>query len=261
MTRVSPNLRLSTASSTIMGNAPPRLGVSYETLTRLLQRRRKNAFTSLGKQEHGLRRRRTAALYSKSAIMHSRHLREVSKKIVYDRLQPELEAVALACGKADGLDLSYRICTDYLSSFIFGYSNGTDYLSQHQTEIDRWRMHYENSAPHASFYPQETPGLYTLFKKASIELLPKSSLASKEFLEDWVTGMATNADQATGRESIRDSALASADEPVVYLAAKKAVMADSPELSEEEMQKEVLSEMFDHICMKCHSRSMRYTPL
>ena len=210
--------------------------------------RRQNAFTSLGKREHGLRRRRTAALYSKSSIMQSRHLQEVTNRIIHDRLRPELEALAQVHGKADGLNLSYRICADYLSSFVFGYSNGTDYLSEHKAEIDMWRVHYENSAPHESVYPQEMPSLYKLLKRASIDLLPERYTAAKDFLTDWVTGMASKADQAVDRERNLDLSSTRADEPVVYMAAKEAVKNDSPELSEEEAQKEVLSEMFDHVC-------------
>ncbi len=196
-----------------------------------------------------MRRRRTAALYSKSALRQSQHLYHVTNKIIYDRLLPRLHLAAQGTNGIDGLELSYCICSDYLSSFLFGYSNGTDFLSQPRSAIDAWRRHYENYAMcHEAFFVQELPWLYKMMKKVSVDLLPTRYADSRVFLEQWMAGMALKADNATDQARRAGLPLEGADEPVVYEMARAAVERDSPHLSKEAKRQEVASEMFDHIC-------------
>lgn len=180
--------------------------------------------------------------------MQSQHLRGITRSITYDRLLPKLNSVAQGNGRIDGLDLSYCICVDYLSSFIFGYSNGTNYLSQPKSAIDVWRFHYENLMCQESFFVQETPSLYKLLRYISIDLLPRKYTESADFLGRWMSDMASKADRATDRKRSTGLPLALEDEPVVYDMAKEAVRKDSPHLSEGDQRKQVASEMFDHIC-------------
>ncbi|THD00200.1 hypothetical protein EYZ11_000391 [Aspergillus tanneri] len=165
-----------------------------------------NAFTSLDRSEHGIRRRRTAALYSKSALMQSKHLREVTDCIIYERLLPRLEALLAGCGtgRLDGLDLSYRICADYLSSFLFGYCNSTSFLSfssngkaklNRDDPLELWRFHYENMSCREAFFVQEMPGLYRLLKALRTNLLPRQYSEGTRFLENWMSAMTEKADR------------------------------------------------------------------
>ncbi|OAQ60249.2 cytochrome P450 [Pochonia chlamydosporia 170] len=213
--------------------------------------RRRNAFTSLNRREHGSRRRRTAALYSKTALLQSEHLQQVTSKILHERLVPRLEQAAKKSLPIDGLDLSYCICADYLSAFMFGYCNASQYLLLPRAAMDTWREHYENSMCHETFFVQETPLLYGILKKLSIDLLPKKYACSKLFLEDWVENLSTKADTTIAATKKSDAsgqpAVAVQDEPVVYAKAKQMVENDSPQLSSHEKRLEVASEMFDHI--------------
>lgn len=209
--------------------------------------RRRNAFTSLERTEHGLRRRRTAALYSKSALLQSEHLLDVTNRVLYGRLLPMLHKAAQEDSTIDGLDLSYSICADFLSSFIFGYSSGTNYLCQPKSAIADWRAHYENTMCHEMFFVQEMPRLYKLMSALGIDLLPSSYTKSKEFLENWMSDMASKADAAIDQKRKAGLQLSFADEPIVYETASAAVEKDSPHLSEQDKREEVSSEMFDHI--------------
>lgn len=217
-------------------------------LTMWLSWRRRNAFTSLEREEHGFRRRRTATLYSKSSLLQSEHLLEVTNKIIHDRLLPMLNKAARDGNDIDGLDLSYCICSDFLSSFIFGYSNGTDYLCQPKSAIARWRAHYENTMCHETFFIQEMPLLYKLLKSFGVDMLPASYAKSKRFLEKWLSDMASKADAAIDQKRQSNLQLSLADDPVVYEIARAAVEKDSPHLGEQAKREEVASEMFDHIC-------------
>lgn len=210
--------------------------------------RHRNAFTSLERNEHGLRRRRTAALYSKSALLQSQHLHHVTDRILYERLLPKLNEASQGSAEIDGLELSYSICSDCLSSFLFGYSNGTEFLSQSQSTIAAWRLNYEKSMCHESFFVQEMPYFYNLLKNSAFNLLPRSYSKSKKALEDWLSDMASKADRTIDEKYRSGLPLAPADEPVIYETAKTAVEKDSPHLDNDAKRNEVLSEMFDHVC-------------
>ncbi|KAJ6090442.1 hypothetical protein N7486_009257 [Penicillium sp. IBT 16267x] len=219
--------------------------------------RTRNAFTSLDRSEHGIRRRRTAALYSKSALMQSKHLREVTDCIIYERLFPRLESLLVSCGtgRIDGLDLSYRICADYLSSFLFGSCNSTNFLSflsngkaeLNNDPLELWRFHYENMSCLEAFFVQEMPGLYKLFKALGTNLLPRKYSEGIEYMENWMSAMTDKADHTITLKQNKGLNLEAKDEPVVYETAKEAVKKDSPHLSLEAQKMQVQSEMFDHV--------------
>lgn len=225
---------------------------SNESLTQWLTQvkicRHQNTFTSLERSEHGIRRKRTAAIYSKSALMTSRHLKNVTRNILYDRLLPRLNEHAMGGVQIDGLDLSYCICSDYLSSFLFGDSNGTNYLSHPYPAITVWRQHYENSMCHESFFVQELPILYKLVKRLGFDLLPGEYRESRKFLEEWMSDMVSSADRPADDSKRSGKRTRFTDQPTVYEVTKAAVEADSPHLRDETKRKEIASEMFDHIC-------------
>jgi hypothetical protein len=191
--------------------------------------------------------------------MQSKHLCEVTDCIVYERLLPRLEVLLAGCGtgRLDGLDLSYRICADYLSSFLFGYCNGTNFLSfpsNGKAELNRddslelWRFHYENLSCREAFFVQEMPGLYRLLKALRTNLLPRQYSEATEFLENWMSAMTDKADRTITLKQSKGLTLEAKDEPVVYEAAKEAVKKDSPHLSLEAQRMQIESEMFDHVC-------------
>ncbi|CAG8181721.1 unnamed protein product [Penicillium salamii] len=221
--------------------------------------RARNAFTSLDRAEHGIHRRRTATLYSKSALMQSKHLCEVTDCIIYERLFPRLESLLVNCGtgRLDGLDLSYRICVDYLSSFLFGCCNSTNFLSflsdgkaeLKNDPLELWRFNYENMSCQESFFVQEMPGLYKLFRALGTNLLPRRYSEGTKYLENWMSAMADKADHTITLKPSKGLDLEAKDDPVVYETAKEAVKKDSPHLSLEAQKMQVQSEMFDHICL------------
>jgi hypothetical protein len=193
--------------------------------------------------------------------MHSKHLSEVTECIIYDRLLPRLEKIVAGSGgtgRLDALDLSYRICTDHLTSFLFGHCNGTNFLTcppkdkaefiDRDDPLELWRLHYENLACHESFFVQEMSGLYKVLKSFGIDLLPKRYFEATEYLQHWMSAMVRKADCTIASKKSKGMFLGAKDEPVIYEAVKEAVKKDSPHLSLEAQQREVKSEMFDHVC-------------
>jgi hypothetical protein len=197
--------------------------------------------------------------------MQSQHMREVTDRIIYDKLLSKLELFTAECGsgRVDGLDLSYRMCADYLSSFLFGDCNGTNFLEHlsrgkakpdSEDSLETWRFHYENLSCRETFFVQEMPRLYRLSKALGINLLPRPYFEATEYLENWMSAMTDKADRTIAMK--QSEVLQAKDEPVIYEAAKEAVKKDSPHLSLEAQQLQVQSEMFDHICKI--SRSICY---
>jgi hypothetical protein len=187
-------------------------------------------------------------LYSRSSLLKSQHMHQVTRIIMHDRVVPYIASAAGQGVIMDGLDLSYCLCSDYLSAFLFGLCNGSRYLLGSRDHIGEWRLHYENNSCHESFFPQEMPLVNDILRRVGIDTLPKSYTTSKQFLEDWMTEMTLKADHTEENHRLtKDPALAE-DQPVVYSAVKAAVEKDSPHLTVDGKRLEVASEMFDHIC-------------
>lgn len=195
-----------------------------------------------------MRRRRTAGLYSKASLLGSHHMYHVSHTIMHTRLLPRLKRAAEGNAEVDALELVYCLCADYLSSFLFGLCNGTDFLSEDKGAIDEWRVHYENLSCRETFFRQELPGLFKACSRLGINLMPKSYYEAKAFLEQWVTDMTIKADRAIDQRKTTADTVPPVDQPLIYEATKDAVEKDSPNLDVETKRKEVASEMFDHIC-------------
>jgi hypothetical protein len=213
-----------------------------------VRNRVQNAFTSIKGSEHGTRRRRTAALYSKTSLLGSLHMYHVSHRVVYGRLIPRLCTAAAGNTDIDALALTYSLCSDYLSAWLFGAASGTNYLAKDNEAIDKWRVNYDNHNAPESFFPQEMPQLYVLFKKLGVDLMPSSYVESKSWLEGWMMEMAEKADKTIHQRNNIGQNISHEDQPIVYEATKAAVEKDSPSLSADEKTTQVLSEMFDHIC-------------
>lgn len=188
-------------------------------------------------------------------------MHNISIKVMYDRLAPRLSSAAAWGGEIDALELSYCICSDYISAFLFGYGNGTNYLTEDQKRINEWRLHYENHMCHESFFPQEMPFAYGLLKTIGIDLLPKRYGESKNFLERWMGNMALKADETIRQHGDMNQLMAPEDRPVVYETAKSAVEKDSPHLDAKAKHDEVASEMFDHICTSINTNCTTPTKL
>lgn len=95
---------------------------------------------------------------------------------------------------------------------------------------------------------QEMPGLYKLSKSFGIHLLPKRYFEATEYLQHWMSAMVEKADFTIASKKSNGMFLGAKDEPVIYEAVKEAVKKDSPHLGLETQQREVKSEMFDHVC-------------
>jgi unspecific monooxygenase len=189
----------------------------------LFNNRSPNAFTSIGSSEHRMRRRRIAALYSKASLLGSQQMYAVSRRIMYDRAVPRLDGDVAKGVNVDTLELSYCLCADYLSSFLFGFCNGTNYLTRNRAAISEWRLHYENTSCQECVFPQEMPIVTQMLARIGIDVMPATYRASRSFLEGWMRGMAVKADQMIHQRRVVAQHLSPEDDPEVYETMKAAV--------------------------------------
>jgi unspecific monooxygenase len=208
---------------------------------------KKNAFCSLTRQDHTLRRKRMSAAYTKSALFTSEPLSSLTQTILIERLLPMLQHQACLNEPTDILSLSYSLSLDLLTCFQFGLSSGSNFLQSPMT-ITPWIRHYEQRYCKESFWPQELPTITCLLKALGIDMLPKSQHDSTQFLESWLLEMCDKAEVAC-LAAEKQGLMRAGDTPVVYQQVKKAVELDMPDATLDKKKREIASELFDHMCM------------
>lgn len=207
--------------------------------------RSENAFSSLTKESHSTHRRRIAAVYTKSALSKSPQLAAVTKTILLSGLVPRISHEALESQPTELLELSYSLCLDLVNAYLFGQSNGSNFLTQAE-DIMPFLEHYENRYCGESFWPQELPRFTQCLAKIGVRLLPERASASKKWMESWMMAMCKAADgkmQKADRSTLENIA----DFPTVYASLKGAKDQDFSHLDAHSKQCEIASELFDHM--------------
>lgn len=164
------------------------------------------------------------------------------------RLAPKLYEQASRSQPSEVLGLSYSLCLDYVSTFIFGHSNGSNFL-QNESDAQLWLEHFERRNCEASFWPQELPTFTKRLNALGIDMLPRGHIPSKNYLERWTMDLCDKANEAY---SLADQGLLRhpADIPIVYQQVQKSVEADLKAADKQTKKLEIASELFDHMGMK-----------
>ncbi|GAO17614.1 hypothetical protein UVI_02050970 [Ustilaginoidea virens] len=208
---------------------------------------RKNAFCSLTRQDHSMRRRRITFAYSKSSLYKSESLSAVTRAILLQRLLPELQQHASSHEPTDILPLVYALSLDLLTCYQLGLSSGSNFL-QDRSSLMEWLHHYEQRYCKEAFWPQELPTLTRCMGHLGINMLPASQSRATQFLEKWLLELCDGAERLASRGQDGERAHPG-NVPVVYELVKQAVYADSAEASFEDKRREIASELFDEMCL------------
>ncbi|KAL4806854.1 cytochrome P450 [Aspergillus unguis] len=204
-------------------------------------------FTMTGSKAHSTRKRMLANIYSKSYLQSSRHLRLISKTIVFDRLLPILQAVASSKEATDVHDLYQGLTMDFVSAYLFGLANGTNFLQN--PEYRRRMLHLYQCRKPFEFYHQELPNLLTWLRNIGIRLIPKWCDDADKVLGSWALELCDKAEASVG-------SLDPTFEPVVYKQLKQALSkqntleTDNPKLNAdyiEQQRLDIACEMYDHL--------------
>lgn len=181
-----------------------------------------NMVTMLDHKPHSVQKRMVSNVYSKSYLQSSKDLQTASGHLIFDRFLPIMQEMVKNGGEIDVLDFSQGYGMDSTSAYLFGSSNGTNFLSNAQ-----YRRHWLQ--------------VYKTFKSQ----LPQERAGGE--VERWCFSMCEAADAFIHSEKINKDS--SATQPVVY--AQLAHSLGEPAQSDAPRLKNVMvttaSEMLDHL--------------
>ncbi|KAI9371521.1 cytochrome P450 [Aspergillus egyptiacus] len=204
-------------------------------------------FTMTGSKAHSTRKRMLSNIYSKSFLQSSPHLRLISKTVVFDRLLPILQKAAISGMETDVHDLNQGLTMDFVSAYLFGLDNGTNFLQNEEYRREMLRL-YQCRKPF-EFYHQEVPDLLAWLKAIGIRLIPKWCDNANEILDSWGLELCDKAEASVDSTDPRV-------EPVVYKHLKQAMTKQAPLTTQHQEQQlryieqqrlDIACEMYDHL--------------
>ena len=173
---------------------------------------------------HSIQKRMVSNVYSKSYLQSSQDLQILSDRLIFNRFLPIMQQVEeRAGGKLDVLDFMQGVGMDLTSAYLFGLSNGTDFI---------------NDADYRHHWLQE----YATFKFQ----LPQERADGE--VERWCFSMCEAAERSIQSEK-KANEDPSETEPVVYGRLAKS-LRDSAQYDEPGSKSAIViaaSEMLDHL--------------
>ncbi|KAL9099682.1 MAG: hypothetical protein Q9163_004856 [Psora crenata] len=171
-----------------------------------------NTFSALGK-EHMVHRRRITSVYAKSYIQRDRHVLKIIHTL-FGRLSPQICESARTGKPIDVLRLNMAYGLDFVSAFIFGIPQGTNFLQDLQAR-DHWLSGYLKSHPNEHmFWLLEMHGLRRWARVFGVKLVPDWIWEARRNLDQWALRMVDNTEEAIGMKSVNDTP--DGEFPVVY---------------------------------------------
>lgn len=176
-------------------------------------------FSALGSREHTARKKMISNVYSKTHVQSSPAAAAQARHILYERLLPVLLRSMSKSQKPYGIDvysLMMAAAMDFITAYIFGASNGTNFLlgrseRTHFLELYQSRNDY-------GIYDQELPRLTAWCRKLGIPLYPWFVDYANTELAAWNKKLCEKTShfyETTGQDCASPLA-GSADEPEVW---------------------------------------------
>ena len=100
-----------------------------------------NLVSTLDNKPHSVQKRMISNIYSKSYLQSSPDLRTISEVMIFDRLFHVLHSAAQNDTPLNVLELSQALGMDFTSAYLFGLTNGTNFL-EHVEKRRRWLSLY-----------------------------------------------------------------------------------------------------------------------
>ncbi len=197
-------------------------------------------FATASNNLHSARKRMLTNIYSKSYLNESPHLKAISGAIIYKRLLPVVDQLALSHTVCNVHDLNQAYAMDFVSSYLFGLENGTDFLSNGSTRESVLRAYFSRK-PFDVFF-QEIPKLTAWATFLNIPLIPKWRNDANRTLDQWGSSLCESAEQHLESTDVRN-------EPLVYKRLRDGMARNKePSLEYDKlMKREISCEMLDHL--------------
>ncbi|KAF9247497.1 hypothetical protein DTO013E5_4772 [Penicillium roqueforti] len=167
----------------------------------------------------------------------------ISDTVIFDRLLPILQEVSKSGKSIDMHDLDQGLTMDFVSSYLFGLQNGTNYL-QDDSVRKHWLHLYMCRKPF-EFYAQEVPYLNGWLRRIGLRVIPKYCDDANEMLDAWALDLCDRAEQMI-------SSTEPGIEPTVYKQLKQSLDKHSTKNGEAKPDKaqqrlDIACEMYDQL--------------
>ncbi|KAL8823243.1 MAG: hypothetical protein Q9191_006042 [Dirinaria sp. TL-2023a] len=178
----------------------------------------RNAFTNFGvinmfsmkeSKPHSAQRRLVSNSYSKSTLQSSPELHHISETLLFGRYLPLLDSLAVSKSSVEVHELNFATTMDFINAYIFGLSNGSNFLQDVNTR--KHLLHSYQCRRAYQFFPQEIPQIKNFFDQLRIKLVPTWVEAATSEFEAFCEKMCNAA--AT---TLRTVSLTPENTPTVY---------------------------------------------
>lgn len=167
-------------------------------------------------------------------------MKAIAKTMIYDRLLPIVDQLALSKTTCNIHELNQAFTMDFVSSYLFGLENGTDYLNDRSTRESVLQAYFSRKP--FDVFLQEIPNLTAWATFFNIPLIPKWRDDANEVLDQWGSSLCERAEQHLESESLRH-------EPLVYKRLRDGMTKDKvPSIANEQsIKREISCELLDHL--------------
>lgn len=197
------------------------------------ENRIQNMFSTTKKTPHTIRKRMFAGLYSKTTLHASPEIRDISNQIVAQRLLPIIDNAARDRRSVDVLEVSLSLSMDFITSYLFGVANCSDFLRDAGARR-QWLGAHGATTGNGIWRPI----LNSFLEKVGVRPTPSTVV-------DEVTELCL---ELMKKADISSSSTipGAGDKPVVYQQLSRALVA-SPSLSMDDLRLTIASELMDHL--------------
>ncbi|KAK3711124.1 hypothetical protein LTR37_009911 [Vermiconidia calcicola] len=174
--------------------------------------------------EHSKRKRMLSNVYAKSTLQGSKGLDAITETLINDRLIPRLRELGASGEPSEFYFLLSAIVTDFVSSYIFGLSQGSNF-TQDPGMGKKFFWDYK-ARQRFQFWPQDLPSFTRWMGKW---VVPEWVGAANGDIEAWVMGMCEGAEEAVRRAEGEER-----DWPTVYAQLRSALVKEDSAQAESE---------------------------
>jgi hypothetical protein len=204
---------------------------------------------------HSKRKRMLSNIYAKSTLQSSAAMTANTTILLNDRIIPRLRQIATSKQPAEFYDFFSAAATDFVTSYLFGLKNGTNFLQQ-PTMGKKFFRDYKARQGYA-FFPQELPGFTKFMCKIGLRGLcvPTWVDQANADIEAWLLRMCDKAEETVRKIEMQGERGMVEDWPTVYAQLRNALIKDSAKTladakSTEEnvaaLRLSIASELLDH---------------
>ncbi len=140
-------------------------------------------FAMKNSKPHSVRKRMVSNIYSKSYLQSSPDVHKIAQVMVFDRLLPIIDTLANKQESVDVLELNFSSTMDFITAFIFGLGNGSNFIQDTKTR-QSWLHTYQSRRPYR-FWDGELPSIKYLSSKLGWPVVHPWVASASHVLEEW----------------------------------------------------------------------------